>query len=182
MSDELRIEMPIDNQMRENDHRAEFLEAMNATWALGNIPIAQPSSPNRRTDLMRAVTAACAMLAHADGKIVPAERRKFQWVTRAHSELARFSREELSNEFQVYELAFALDLECAYDLVAANIKRLAPRCGDALFLVDACRAMILADGIAEAAEFEALQTIKAILGVDMSAIRGSAEAMASLTE
>jgi tellurite resistance protein TerB len=174
--------MPIDGKVQENDHRAEFLEAMNATWALDNTHISRASSPNRRTEFMKAVTAACAMLAHADGKVAPAERRKFQWVTRAHGELARFSREELSNEFQVYELAFAVDLEFARDLVAENIKRLAPGDGDALFLVDACRAMILADGIAEATEFEALQSIKTLLGVDLAAVRGSAEALTELSD
>jgi tellurite resistance protein len=79
-------------------------------------------------------------------------------------------------------LAFALDLEFARDLVAENIKRLAPGDGDALFLVDACRAMILADGIAEATEFEALQSIKTLLGVDLAAVRGSAEALTELSD
>jgi hypothetical protein len=48
-------------------------------------------------------------------------------------------------------------------MAVATIEPIARRRADALFLVDACRAMILADGIAETSEFEELRRIRTIL-------------------
>jgi hypothetical protein len=52
-------------------------------------------------------------------------------------------------------------------MAAARIRTMASRPADALFVIDACRAMILADGIAEAAEFAALRNIRSIVGFEL---------------
>ena len=142
--------------------RTELLEAMKASCRMGTTEVFQ-SSPRKRTEFLKAATAACVMMAQADGNVVPAERRKLLRLTRANGDLACFSPEEVSRELLVHELSFALDSEFAYHVATATIEPIAPHRADALFLVDACRAMILADGIAESTEFEELQRIRTIL-------------------
>jgi hypothetical protein len=80
--------------------------------------------------------------------------------------LASYSREEVLERLLVHERSFALDPETAYDLAALSVKPMAAQRADALFLMDDCGAMILADGIAEPAEFQALHKIKTILGLE----------------
>ena len=160
--------MSITESATEHDDRfPELVGAMLATSGIGKTPVVPTNSGHPRRNFLEAVAAACAVMAQADGRIVCAERNKFIWVTRTHGDLDRFSHEEISRELLVQELCFAIDFEIAYDLALASIRTLAPHRNDSLFLIDACRAMILADGIAEEAEFEALQTIKTLLGIEL---------------
>ena len=125
-----------------------------------------PQSSSHCDEFLEAMIAACAIVAHADGRVLPAERRKLHSAIRTHSDLARYSREEVYEGFLVHERNFILYPEAAYDRAVASIKPMAARRADALFLIDACRAMILADGIAEPEEFQAIRKIKKALGLE----------------
>jgi tellurite resistance protein len=142
--------------------RTELLEAMKASCRMGTTRAFQ-SSPGKRIEFLKAATAACVMMAQADGSVAPAERRTLLRLLRANGDLACFSPDEVSRELLVQELSFALDSEFAYRMAVATIEPIARRRADALFLVDACRAMILADGIAETSEFEELRRIRTII-------------------
>jgi tellurite resistance protein len=120
------------------------------------------------TEFLEAMIAACAIIAHADGKVVRGERRKLLSAIETSGGLARHSREEVLDRLLDLELSFALDPETAYTLASNSIKSVTTRRADALTLIDACRAMILADGIAEPEEIQALHKIRAILGLDSS--------------
>jgi tellurite resistance protein len=154
--------MDMTKDLPNDKRRAEILEAMKATHRIGTTKVLQ-GSPRKRTEFLEAATAACVMMAQADGNVVPAERRKLLRLMRTHNDLACFSPEEVSRELLVHELSFALDSELAYRMAIASIEPIAPHRSEALFLIDACRAMILADGIAETTEFEQLHRIRAIL-------------------
>jgi tellurite resistance protein len=117
------------------------------------------------TEFLEAMIAACAIIAHADGKVVRGERRKLLSAIETGGGLARHSREEVLDRLLAHELSFAMNPETAYTLAAKSIRSMAARRADALTLIDTCRAMILADGIAEPEEIRALQKIRAILGL-----------------
>jgi tellurite resistance protein len=154
--------MNMTEDLPNDEWRTELLETMKATCRTGTTKVLQ-SSPHERTEFLKAATAACVMMAQADGNVVPAERRKLLRLMRTHNDLACFSPEEVSRELLVHELSFALDSEFAYRMAIATIEPIASRRAEALFLIDACRAMILADGIAKTSEFEELQRIRTIL-------------------
>jgi tellurite resistance protein TerB len=120
----------------------------------------------RDTEFLEAMIAACSIIAHADGKVVRGERRKLLSAIDSSGGLARHSREEVLDRLLAHELSFAMDCETAYSFAADSIRPMAARRADALTLIDACRAMVLADGIAEPAEIQALHKIRAILGLD----------------
>jgi tellurite resistance protein TerB len=123
-------------------------------------------SPAHDTEFLEAMIAACSIIAHADGKVVRGERRKLLSAIDSSGGLARHSREEVLDRLLAHELSFAMDSETAYRLAADSIRPIAARRADAHTLIDACRAMVLADGIAEPAEIQALHKIRAILGLD----------------
>ena len=155
------LSMKTSEDLPNDPWRAELVEAMRASCRTGSTKA--QCSTRKRSEFLRATTAACVMMARADGNIVPAERRNLLRLTRANGDLACFSPEEVSRELLFHELSFALDSESTYQTAVATIKPIAPHRADALYLVDACRAMILADGIAETTEFEELNRIRTIL-------------------
>jgi tellurite resistance protein len=118
------------------------------------------------TECLEAMIAACAIIAHADGKVARGERRKLLSAIDANGGLARHSRKEVLDRLLAHELSFSLDPETAYRLAAASIRPMAARRADALTIIEACRAMVLADGIAEPVEIQALHKISAILDLD----------------
>jgi tellurite resistance protein len=156
------FQMNMIEELPNDSWRVELLEAMKASCGMATSK-AFRSSPGKRTEFLKAATAACVMMAQADGNVVPAERRTLLRLLRANGDLACFSPDEVSRELLVQELSFALDSEFAYRMAVATIEPVAPHRADALFVVDACRAMILADGIAETSEFEELKRIRTIL-------------------
>jgi tellurite resistance protein len=134
----------------------------------------------RATLLMEAMVAAYALVAHADGEVAAAERRRMFGILRENPLMSVFSREEIAEEIASHEANFRYDPELAQQIAR---ERLVPIKGDrraASQVVAACRQIIPADGIAHPAEYRALVAIKTALAFDdLTALRAAAGSAAS---
>ena len=57
----------------------------------------------RSSQFMEALVAAYALVAHADGEVAPAERRRLMSLVRSEPLLASFSRMDIAEELGVHE-------------------------------------------------------------------------------
>ena len=119
----------------------------------------------RSTAFMEAMTAACAMIAYADGDVSDEEREQFLQSARSHPTLSVFSIEEIVAEFTLHERTFLRDRESALTLAEDKIRPVAAFPGVAGRLLDECRKMIVADERVYLAEIGALQKIRTLLGI-----------------
>ena len=114
-------------------------------------------------ELMEGLIAACALMAHADGEIAGAERRRMFTILREHPAMTAFSRHDLAEEIATHEANFRYDPELAQQMAR---EKLLPLVGDqraATRIVAACRALIRADGVEHPAEYRALAEIRELL-------------------
>ena len=127
------------------------------------------------TDLMEALVAACALVAHADGELAATERRRIFSILRDNPAMSVFSREDVAEEIAAHEANFSYDPELAQQIAR---ERLIPFAGNrraAARVLAACRELITADGIAHPAEYRTLRELRDLLGYeDMPAPRSSA--------
>jgi tellurite resistance protein len=114
---------------------------------------------------MEALVAACAIMAHADGEVASAERRRLHMIARSEPRLAAFSYDELAEEFAMHEANFRLDPELARAMAMEKIEPVRARPRDAQAIVDAGRQIIPADGVIHPAELRALVKIRRALGI-----------------
>lgn len=114
-------------------------------------------------ELMKAFVAAYALMAHADGEVAAAERRRIFAILRQTPAMSVFSREDLIEEVAAHEANFRYDPELAQQLARERLLPLAGNRRAAARIVAACRELIPADGIAHPAEYRALDEIKAVL-------------------
>jgi tellurite resistance protein TerB len=128
-------------------------------WSVGDEPVGT-------CEMMRAVAAACAILAIADGKIAPDDRRRLFRAICDYARVIGFSDTELLRELAVHERNFAVDRAFGHAHAAAQIRPVARQRQAALRLLDACRFLVIADGIAHLRDFRAILTIKTLLGLE----------------
>lgn len=121
----------------------------------------------RAADLLQALVAAYALLAHADGEAAAAERRRMLTILRENRALSIFSREDLVREMAEHEANYRYDPEVAQEIAREKLALANGQPRAALQILEACRDLISADGIAHPAEYRALASIKALLGVDV---------------
>ena len=116
--------------------------------------------------LMEALVAAYALMAHADGEVAGAERRRLFAILRDNPLLSMFSREDVAEEAAVHEANFRLDPELAQQIAREKLQPVIGQGRATRLVIAACREIIPADGVAHPAEYRALASIKAILGVE----------------
>lgn len=119
----------------------------------------------RSTAFMEAMTAACAMIAYADGDVSDEEREQFLASARSHPALAVFSTDDIMAEFALHERTFLRDRQSALMLAEDKIRPVAAYPGVAGRLLDECRKMIVADERVYPAEIGALHKIRTLLGI-----------------
>ena len=128
--------------------------------------VATEAAVARASSLMEAMVAAYALMAHADGEVSGAERRRIFSILRDNPVMTVFSRAELAEEIAAHEANYRYDPELAQQIAR---EKLAPIAGDrraAHKVVQACRELIPADGVAHPAEYRALAGIKVVLDFD----------------
>lgn len=122
---------------------------------------------NRDTEIfLKALVAGYALMAHADGEVTNAERRRLFAIVRDTPAFEGFSHHDVVDEVEAHEANYRNDPEEAQ---ASAWHRLDPVAGQrraAHVLVAACRELIAADGIAHPAEYRTLAAIKSRLGID----------------
>lgn len=121
-------------------------------------------------ELMEAFVAAYALMAHADGEVAAAERRRIFAILRETPAMSVFSRADLAEEVATHEANFRYDPELAQQIARERLIPLAGNRRAAARIVAACRELIPADGVAHPAEYRALDEIKAVLQVQAAGI------------
>ena len=124
---------------------------------------------SRHGDFMEAMLAAGAIMAHADGEMAGAERRKILALVRENPVLSIFSREAIVEEMSTHEANYRLDPEVAHLLAREKLVRVAEDRRLAHLILNACRAILAADGIAHPSEYRALAEIRGMLGFEREA-------------
>lgn len=119
----------------------------------------------RSAALLEATVAACALVAHADGEVAPAERRLLFELMRTDPLLSMFPRDVVRHAFTTHQRAFERDPEAAAEAALAQIAPLAERPRHARVALEACRAMTTADARVHPSEVAALQRVRAALGL-----------------
>ena len=117
-------------------------------------------------DMMEALVAAYALMAHADGEVAAAERRRIFAILRENPSMAIFSHENLADEIAAHEANFRYDPEVAQQIARARLAPIAGNRRASARVVAACRELIPADGIAHPSEYRTLNEIKTMLGFD----------------
>lgn len=117
-----------------------------------------------RDDLMEAMVAACAMVAHADGCVDIKERRRVLQLMRALPAFSGFSSETVAEEFARHEHAFQHDPFRAREAALNAIAALRPRVSEVRMLLSACQYVLEADGFYHPQEYQALQEVSKALG------------------
>jgi tellurite resistance protein len=127
----------------------------------------------RTADLMEALVAAYALMAHADGEVADAERRRLFSILRSNPVMSIFSHHEIAEEVAIHEANFRLDPEVAQRIAREKLMVVADQRRAGNLVIAACREIIPADGVAHPSEYRQLADIKALLGRsdDMSLAR-----------
>jgi tellurite resistance protein len=114
---------------------------------------------------MEAMIAACAIVAHADGELDGAERRRVFRLMRALPQFETFSGAEVAAEFERQEQAFTYDPHLAKDRALDLIEFLQANPREARQLLDACQHVLEADGVRHPREYAALAEIARVIKV-----------------
>ncbi len=142
--------------------------------AITPVAVATEAAIARNGDFMEALVAAGALIAHADGEMAGAERRRLLGLVRSHATLSVFSREQIVDEMAVHEANFRLDPEVAQILAREKLMPIAGQPKLSRLVVNACREIMPADGVLHPAEYRVLGEIRAMLGLaDPARSRGA---------
>lgn len=117
-----------------------------------------------REDLMEAMIAACALIAHADGRVDVTERRRVLQLMRALPAFGGFSSERVAEEIARHERAFATEPFRAREEALNAIEALRPHVSEVRMLLSACQHVLEADGFHHPQEYQALQDVSKALG------------------
>ncbi len=119
-------------------------------------------------DFFQALVAAVAVIAHADGQLALAERRKLVQAFLASPAMAGFSVADLAEELAHHARAYgyAPDLAEKQALTTLSISALGPTERQAIR--DACHQVITADGLVHPVELGALHRVERAFGIDGS--------------
>jgi tellurite resistance protein TerB len=117
----------------------------------------------RSEALLAATVAACAVVAHADGEVAPAERRRVVTLMRTNPLLSMFPRDVVQTAFAAQQRAFERDAEAARSAALGVVATLAERPRHARVVLEACRAITLADARVHTREIAAMHRVRAAL-------------------
>ena len=110
---------------------------------------------------LKALVAGYALMAHADGELASAERRRLFAIVRDTPAFEIFSSDDVAEEAN-----YRHDPEHAERLAWNRLDPVAGQRRAAHVLLAACRELIPADGVAHPAEYRTLAAIKSRLGID----------------
>ena len=119
----------------------------------------------RGETLMEATVAGCALIAHADGSVVPAETQHMLAVMRTDPLLSMFPRDTVLAEFEAHGRAFALDPEQGREQALRRIGSMASQPRLARVVLHACLAVTRADDLVHPREVEQVRLVRDALGL-----------------
>lgn len=115
--------------------------------------------------LMEATIAGCALVAHADGEVVPAEMRRMLADMRTDPLLSMFPRDTVVAEFEAHGRALALHPAQARAQALRQIKAAALQPRLARVVLNACLAVTRADDLVHPSEVEQVRLVRDALGL-----------------
>jgi tellurite resistance protein TerB len=118
----------------------------------------------RSEALLEAAVAGCAVIAHSDGEVAPAERQLVFGLMRHDPLLSMFPRDVVQRAFALQHQAFSQDPDAARQAALRQVATLADRPRHALVVLEACRVMTSADRRVHPGEIEALARVRHALG------------------
>lgn len=119
----------------------------------------------RAKRLADALVAACAVVAHADGRAAPEEARRMLAVMRSEPMLSLVPAADVATLFARHGRAFQADPRRAQARALRSVARLAREPREARLVLNACLAVSQADGRVHPAELEATRLVRAALGL-----------------
>ena len=157
--------------------------------SIQSFPTLSPSQTTREisgaglqntSDFRDALLAAVAMLAYADGEMAGVERRRIMTLARENPVLADVPRSEIADELAVHEANYRLDPEVAQILAREKLVRIAGQRRLAQMIVNACRAVLPADGVAHPSEYRVLAEIRGLVGLERPDLQAPIGAKAAI--
>jgi tellurite resistance protein len=127
--------------------------------SLNRLDIAAEADVAGLEPFMEATIAAAMVIAHADGEVDAAERRRIISLFRANPLLGRFSAEDIAREIASHSQAFERDNKSATARARAQIVATDLTSEQFGALLDICVSVLEADGVRHAVEEQALQQI-----------------------
>lgn len=115
--------------------------------------------------LMDATIAGCALVAHADGEVAPAETQRMLAVMRTDPLLSMFPRDAVVAEFEAHGRAIALHPAQGRAQALRQIKTAALQPRLARVVLNACLAVTRADGRTHPREVEQVELVRDALGL-----------------
>lgn len=136
------------------------MSASRNTSSTGSGPRSLPADQDRDSELlMRAMVAACAYIARADGVTCATERARAEKLINALHSYVGFSAEQAMLEFNSQLSAFELNPAGARRNALDAIASLNHRPQEQKIVLSACQHVLEADGVYHPYEYEALQDI-----------------------
>lgn len=132
--------------------------------------LAREAAMARTADLLDAMVAAYALVAHADGEVAGAERRRIFAILREHPAMSVFSHDEIASEVAEHEANFRLDPELAQQIAMEKLALVIGQEQAVRQIIGACRELIPADGVAHPSEYRMLAEIRGLLGHQGAAV------------
>lgn len=120
----------------------------------------------RSGKLMEATVAGCAVVAHADGEVLPQEVGRMFSAMEADPLMSMFSRDSIASEFDAHAWAWQEDAEAAREAALEQIRSLAPQPRLGRIVLQACMDVTHADGRVHSREIEAIELVREALGLD----------------
>jgi len=117
-------------------------------------------------DFFQALVAAVAVIAHADGQLDLAERRKLVEAFLTSPAMAGFSVADLAEELAHHARAYGYAPELAERQALATLSISALGTADRLSIRNACHQVITADGLVHPVELGALHRVERALGLE----------------
>lgn len=115
--------------------------------------------------LMDATIAGCALIAHADGEVLPVETQRMLAVMRTDPLLSMFPRDAVVAEFEAHGRAIALHPAQGRAQALQQIKAAALQPRLARVVLNACLAVTRADGLVHPREVEQVELVRDALGL-----------------
>lgn len=124
-------------------------------------------------EFLQALVAAAAIIAHADGRLELAERRKLVESFLTTPALDGFSVADLAEELAEHMRAYAYDPLLAQEQALIELAGLKLTQTERQAIRETCHAVIMADGLVHPVELGALHRIEGVLGlVGLAGSRG----------
>lgn len=135
-----------------------------------------PAAALHRDALLDAMVAGCAVIVHADGEAVPAERDRALMLVCSNPLLSAYPPDAVLRALKAHERAFREDAPAARVAALRQVELLAHEPGWARQVLNACLTLTGADGEMQPREITAIKQVRDALGLSPDRLRARTRA------